>query len=114
MSEITKKKQSRSGHCGYTTKTLAKVKGLLEDDSPGVAVELARLKLTLTEKIETIKKLDEAIIDMLENSKDVESEIETSSEFISEVYGGLAAIDDALKKLDVPVEQSAKNVSHSN
>ncbi len=59
-----------------------------------------RLKLTLTEKIETIKKLDEAIIDMLENSEDVESEIETSSEFISEVYGGLAAIDDALKKLN--------------
>ncbi len=56
---------------------------------------------------------------MLENSEDVESEIETSSEFISEVYGGLAAINDALKKLnekklDVPVEQSAGNVSHSN
>jgi hypothetical protein len=114
MSEITKKKQSRSGYRGYTTKTLAKVKGLLENDSPGVAVELTRLKLTLMEKIETIKKLDEAIIDMLENSEDVESEIETSSEFISEVYGGVAAIDDALKKLDVPVEQSAKNVSHSN
>ena len=79
---------------------MAKVKGLLENDSPGVAVELMRLKLTLTEKNETIKKLDEAIIDMLENSEDVESEIETSSEFISEVYGGLAAIDERVEKIE--------------
>ena len=56
MSEITKKRQSRSGHRAYTTKTLARVKTLLGSEAPGVAIELARLKLTLTEKIETIKK----------------------------------------------------------
>ena len=68
--------------------------------SPGVSVELAQLKLTLTEKIETIKKLDDTIIGLLEKKEDVEQEIEASSEFISEIYGGLAMIDDALKKLD--------------
>ena len=76
------------------------------------------MKLTLTEQIETIKKLDESIVDLLEKSEDVESEIETSSEFVTEVYGGIAAIDDALKKLDkkkldVPVE-SAETVSQSS
>ena len=100
MSDITKKKQSRKGHRAYTIKTLVKVKGLMESSSPGVAVELAQLKLTLTEKIETIKKLDESIVDLLEKSEDVESEIETSSEFVTDVYGGIAAIDDPLKKLD--------------
>ena len=118
MSDITKKKQSRKGHRAYTTKTLSKVKGLMESSSPGVAVELALLQLTLTEKIETIKKLDESIVDLLEKSEDVESEIETSSEFITEVYGGIAVIDNALKKLDkkkldVPVE-SAETVSQSD
>ena len=118
MSDITKKKQSRKGHRAYTTKTLSNMKGLMESSSPGVAVELAQFKLTLTEKIETIKKLDESIVDLLEKSEDVESEIETSSEFITEVYGGIAAIDDALKKLDkkkldVPVE-SAETVSQNN
>ena len=54
MSEITKKKQSRRHHA-YTTKTLARVKSLLGSDAPGVGVELARLKLTLTEKIKTKK-----------------------------------------------------------
>ena len=72
MSDITKKKQSRKGHCAYTTKTLAKVKGLMESSSPGVAVELVQLKLTLT-KIETIKKLDESIVALLEKSEDIET-----------------------------------------
>ena len=95
-----------------------KLKGFNESSSPGVAVELAQLKLTLTEKIETIKKPDESIVDLLGKSEDVESEIETSLEFVTEVYGGIAAIDDALKKLDkkklgVPVE-SAETVSQSN
>jgi predicted ribosome quality control (RQC) complex YloA/Tae2 family protein len=88
---------------------------------PEIAVELSQLKLTLKEKIETIKKLDEAILDMLEKQEDVESEIETSSEFISEIYGGLAAIEDALKKIDenksseVPVEiTTATNVSQNS
>ena len=99
MSEITKKKQSRSGHRAYATRTLSKVKNLMGNTSPGVSVELAKLKLTLTEKIETIKKLDDTIIDLLERKEDVEQEIE-ASEFISEIYGGLATMDDALKKLD--------------
>ena len=119
MSEITKKKQSRSGHRAYATKTLSKVKSLMGNTSPGVSVELAQLKLTLTEKIETIKKLDDSIIDLLEKKENVEQEIEAPSEFISEIYGGLAAIDDALKKLDekksyVPVEQATETVSHTN
>ena len=56
------------------------------------------VKVSIKGKIETIKKLNEVILDMLEQQEDVESEIETSSEFTSEIYGGLAAIDDVLKK----------------
>ena len=74
-------------------------------------MDLTQLKLTLKEKIETIKKLDEAILDMLEKS----------SEIISEIYGGLALIDNALKKLDekksseVPVEiTTVTNVSQNS
>ena len=121
MSELTKKKQSRSGHRAYVTKTVAKIKKSMNNIVPEIAVELSQLKLTLKEKIETIKKLDEAILDMLEKQEDVESEIETSSEFISEIYGGLAAIEDALKKIDenksseVPVEiTTATNVSQNS
>ena len=73
----------------------------------------------MTEKIETIKKLDDTITDLLEKKEDVEQEIEASSEFISEIYGGLAMIDDASKKLDekksyVPVELATETVSHTN
>ena len=58
------------------------------------------------------------MIDLLEKKEDIENEIETSSEFISEIHGGLAAIEDAVKKLHqkksvVPVELS-ENVSHTN
>ena len=40
MADITKKKQSRSGHHASAAKTLAKAKGLIESISPKVKLEL--------------------------------------------------------------------------
>ena len=100
MSEITKKKQSRNGHRTYARKVLAKVKSLVENVQPEAAVELTQLKLSLKGKLETIMKLDETILDMLEKSEDIEQEIESSSEFVSDIHGGIAAIDNALKKIE--------------
>ena len=63
-------------------------------------MELTQLKLSLKGKLETIKKLDETILDMLKKSEDIEQEIKSTSEFVSEIHGGIAAIDDTLKKIE--------------
>ena len=47
---------------------LAKVISLAENVQPEAALELTQLKLSLKGKLETIKKLDETILDMLKKS----------------------------------------------
>ena len=61
------------------------------------------LKFTLNERLETIQKLDETI---LENSKgrDIEKEVEDSGEFCANVYRVLDTIDLSL--------EDAKNSIH--
>ena len=54
--------------------------------------KLIGLKLTLNERLETVQKLDETV---LENSKgrDIEKEVEDCGEFCAKVYRILARID---------------------
>ena len=59
--------------------------------------KLAALKALLTEKLETIKKLDETILE-LTKPKELEKEIEDSGEFCEHVYSILAKIDLSLEK----------------
>ena len=90
MSETTKKRRKRSRHRAYVTKKLTKVKELTKNFSPDVTIILAKLKLTLFEKIETNGRLDELILE------DLEREFEGSSEVKDEIYGGIAAIEELL------------------
>ena len=90
MSETTKKRRKRSRHRAYVTKKLTKVKELTKNFSPDVTIILAKLKLTLFEKIETNGRLDEQILE------DLEREFEESSEVKHEIYGGIAAIEELL------------------
>ena len=71
------------------------MKELTENVCPGVTIALAQLKLTLLEKIETIRRLDEQMLEGLEK-EDIEREIEESSEVKDEIYGGIAAIEELL------------------
>ena len=50
------------------------------------------MKFTLNEKLETIHKIDELILENTQG-KDVENEVENSSEFSAKVYQILARID---------------------
>ena len=74
------------------TKTLARVKELMNDPSPEAITALMQLKLTLNEKMETITTLDEEILDHVTEDTEIEKEIEESSEIKDEMYGGIAAI----------------------
>ena len=107
MDEVTKKRRARSGHRAYATKKLTAVKEMITDRNSEVVVALTQVKMTLNEKIETIKKLDEQILDLLEKQEDIDGEIKTSSEVTDDLYGGIAVIDDAIRRFEAD-ENSAQ------
>ena len=98
MSELTKKTRPRKGHRAYVTKQLSKVKEIVSNFNPDDVTALTQLKLTLTEKIETISRLDEQILELTEEEDAIEREIEESSEIKNEIHGGIAAIDCTLRQ----------------
>ena len=67
-----------------------------EEDLTSCRERLTVLKSLLTEKLETIKKLDEAILESIK-PKEFEKEIEDSGEFCANVYSILAKIDFSLE-----------------
>ena len=96
MSELTKKRRATSGHRAYVIKQLARVKELTEDLSANNTTALNQLKISLADKIETISRLDEQILESIEEDEDIDREIEEASNVKSEIYGGIAAIDEVL------------------
>ena len=61
MSELTRKRQSRSGHKSYATKVENKVRSMVNDNAPLTKVELEKMRLVLVQKLGKISKLDDEI-----------------------------------------------------
>ena len=70
---------------------LTQVEGLLAASTPDVA-RLSQLKLSLQEKLETLKLLDGEIIDLIEEDHLVE-EIEQADGFKEGIYSAMVKID---------------------
>ncbi|XP_046854266.1 uncharacterized protein LOC124447403 [Xenia sp. Carnegie-2017] len=100
MSELTRKRQSRSGHKSYATKVVNKVRGMVNDNAPLRKVELEQMRLVLVQKLHTISKLDDEIQSLLEKDDDIAADIDSSSEYGCEVLGALAEINEALSTIE--------------
>ena len=79
------------------TKRLADVKAILEPegerDSEPDMLKLAQLKLTLKEKLDILKQLDNEILDLLETEADISTEIKQSDTFNMGLYEALVKIE---------------------
>ncbi|XP_028416197.1 uncharacterized protein LOC114539977 [Dendronephthya gigantea] len=106
MSGISRKRAERGGHRAYVTRSLARAKTLVEEVTGESVLELNTLKLSLSDKRETIKKLDEQILGLIEDDGDVEAEIESASKTSDEIYEGLAAIEMAIKRVELSNRQA--------
>ena len=105
-----KAKRIRNAHRAFVEKTIEGATRILVEQTADHAEDSSReklmgLKFTLNERLETIEKLDETI---LENTKgkgrDIEKEVEDCGEFCAKVYRILARIDLSL--------EDAKNSVH--
>ena len=93
--DLAKKKRIRAGHRASTTRTLTKVNDVLAADAADEA-RLSQLKLTLEEKLGTLKLLDSEIVELTEEDA-LTTEIEQADDYKSEIYAALVRIDKTLK-----------------
>ena len=96
---LAKKKRIRAGHRASATRTLTKVNEALTAETSDES-KLLQLKLTLEEKLGTLKLLDGEIIDLIEEDA-LATEIEQADDYKSDIYAALVKIDKALKLISL-------------
>ena len=99
---LQKKKKVRGGHKGHTSRVIIKVKGTLEGfdetHTEELLDQLQNHRQTLTEKLETLKVLDEAIVELVKD-EEIYVEIEESENFKFGIHDTIRKIDSKLKRL---------------
>ena len=93
---LAKKKRIQVGHRASSTRTLVKVDGALVAKTVDEA-KLSQLKLTLEEKLGTLKLLDDDIVELIEE-ENLATKIEQADDFKGEIYAALVRINKVLKR----------------
>ena len=78
---MTKKKKSRQGHRVYGQKLTGKAEDIIKEFDFSQENKLKQLKISLEDRLETIRALDAEILDELEDEKGIEEEIEEAGDF---------------------------------
>ena len=98
---LAKKKRIRAGHKASATKTMGKIDDILGAGSPDTST-LSLMKLTLQEKLETIKVLDSEIVELIDDEAAVTTEIEQTDGYRETIHSSLLKIEKALGKIVAP------------
>ena len=88
---LSRKKKIRAGHRSTVTRTFGDISTALSSDTPD-RDRIARLKLTLNEKLETLNKLDSEIIELTAD-EGLENEIQQSDENKEKIYEALTRVN---------------------
>lgn len=91
MTELGHRKRVRGGHRASATKMMRKAEELLSREEPNLA-ELAKLKLSLQEKLVVLKTLDTDIVHHVKED-DIAEEIEETDTYMEDVYATMAKLD---------------------
>ena len=96
MAELQRKKRLRAGHRASTTRTITQTYDNLKGEELNVP-KLRQQETTLKEKMATLKELDAAILDLLEDDE-VEDEIEQADTCKERIQLALYDIEAVLKR----------------
>ena len=89
---LARKKRIRAGHKASTTKLLRKLDELRTTSGPVDTSKLLRLKLSLEEKLDTLKTLDGEILELTKED-DLGDEIEQADSYKEGIYDAMIAIE---------------------
>ena len=100
--ELVQKRRAGGGHRGRITKILPTVQGLTENFQEENRQEVKKFYFELKEKLETLHKLDEQILDLVsETAKEdaeVEKEVEEASKYKQDLFKAIIAFEEVLNK----------------
>ena len=95
MADATKKKRIRGGHKVFCTSVIKEVNELVEQYSPEIEAKLKERKIVLTEKLETLNKLDDEIVELVKD-EEIEGEINEAGNFRATIQKAIIKIDNTL------------------
>ena len=99
---LTRRKRIRGGHRASTTNILGRIDNLLADGTDTIDTsKLSQLKLTLEEKLGTLKQLDSKILELTEEDGLVD-EIEQADLF-KNIYSAMVRIEKLCVSSPTPV-----------
>ena len=97
---LQRKKKVRAGHRASATRTLGQIATAL--DAPADLDRLPILKLTLEEKLKTLKELDAEIIGLVAEG-DLEAEIQQADEYQEKIFEALVRINRTIASTATPI-----------
>ena len=95
---LNRKRKVRGGHRASTKCTITLLYEAIEtiEDLESVVIKLEQRRITLKEKLEILKQLDEEILELVEDSK-VDNEIEQADTFKKRIHVAIIAANKALE-----------------
>ena len=108
---LARRRRIRAGHKASTTRILGQITSALTETPPDTG-RLALLKLTLSEKLETLKGLDAEIIEITPK-EGLDDEIGRSDEFKERLYDALTRINKMISPA-LPTVARSSTESRSN
>ncbi len=97
---LGRKRKIRAGHKASATRILRHIDEMLAPEVEVDFSKLMRLKLSLQEKLDTIKKLDEEILELTDDEK-VE-EIQLADGYKEEVYSRMVRVEEKCASMSTP------------
>ena len=106
-SHLTKKRRIRGGHKAYITTSITKCKEILAKFISENSLRLKQEKVSLEEKLATVKGLDDQILDLIEKEDEIQHEINESANFSKGIQEILIQIEEKLSDLTLQTPQNA-------
>ena len=96
--ELTQKRLARGGQRSSLTKMIQSVNQLAEDFKEENRQEVKKFYLQLKEKMETLNKLDEQILDLVSATEggDVDKEVDEAGKYKDDLFKAMISCEEAL------------------
>ena len=105
MAEVLKKQRKiRGGRRAHVKKLLVQVEDSITNFEPSLQDKLSQQKIILREKLDTLKSLDEKILELVDDENEEESiehEVTEASKITDKITWALVRIDSTLKSLQI-------------
>ena len=110
----SKKKQKRQGHRLYAGRLMGDAENIINDFDPVNESKLKQIKISLRDRMEIIRNLDEAVLDALEKDNEIEEEIDDAGRFSERILELIVKIETVLSLHEGKSKNGSGTLSQSS